>query len=165
MRIGMFVDWVGATKTQEDEYKEIEEFVMAAIGPGHKFESNVPPHKISNHDVYVIDFGGLSAMGSRDSYSVLVHELIRKIEDKPNTLFVIWSNFTFRAYRQEMLERLGLEEESLLDVQEDGTIKKHNIDHPHNLVVKDSEDFVDSIEGGVFEENTNLVRMLRERAQ
>lgn len=162
MRIAMFVDWVGAIRTEDEEYLEIRQFVEAAIGTDHKFETKVAPHKLLNHDVYVIDFGGLSAMGSRDSYSVLVHELIRQVEDRPNTLFVIWSNFTFKAYREEMLERLGLAEPGMQDIRPDGTMPAVSLDHPCNVVVKSTEDFIDSIEGGVFEETTNLVRLLRE---
>jgi hypothetical protein len=109
MKICALVDVMGTSiQTQDEEYAEIKERFCAELqlDPGEvTFLTNVMPHNLQNMstDVYVLDYGGMMP-GSEDTTRYIFRETINQIENKPNTLFVIWSSFSFNWY-QELIER------------------------------------------------------------
>ena len=101
LKIGMLVDFMGGgDKTPEDEYQEIENLFKEILEETATFTRDIFPDKLSNDfvDIYVFDFGGLLP-GYDSLIESHVSELIRQIEDHPNTLFVIWSNFTGETFK------------------------------------------------------------------
>lgn len=110
MKIGMCLDFMGCGEmTQEDEYAEIEKQFRNILGNKCSFIRNMYPYKLSNDlvDIYIFDFGGMLP-GCQDTIDSHVRDLIQQIEDHPNTLFVIWSNFTGRMFI-ELLEKEATE--------------------------------------------------------
>lgn len=111
----LFVDDASITITQDEEYELLKDELIRNCGDVFRFTFNVPPDKLPNStDIYVVDFGGLnigyggggSGSGSHlgDSYCRAIHRLI---EDRPGTLFLIWSEFTRRWYMSMVAEELG----------------------------------------------------------
>jgi hypothetical protein len=69
-------------------------------------KTNLYPHKLlegEKCDIYVFDFGGMMP-GCESMVVNHFRSLCKAIEDKPNTLFVIWSSFSYDVYYKDMLE-------------------------------------------------------------
>jgi hypothetical protein len=68
----------------------------------------VLPHQLKNKpvDLYVFDVGGLGCqMGSGDSLTFShVRTLAEMVQERPNTLFVLWSSFTTAWYKEIVSE-------------------------------------------------------------
>jgi hypothetical protein len=130
MRIGMCLDFMGCGEmTQDDEYTEIEKQFCKILGKKCSFVRDMYPHLLSNDmvDIYVFDFGGMMP-GCQDTIDSHVRELIKQIEDHPNTLFVIWSDFTGRMFL-ELLENeskkyLGAHHNIIISNGLDGEVEK-----------------------------------------
>jgi len=102
MKVCMFVDFMGGGgRTPEDEYGEIEDMFRMMVPGGLFFERDIQPYDLKNRpcDVYVFDFGGLLP-GCDSLIESQYRVLIQAIEDRPNTLFVIWSTFSGRIYKE-----------------------------------------------------------------
>lgn len=107
MKIYVYVDWMGGMfETPEEEYEQIKiQLELALETDKFIYKTEIPPWKLENEkvDVYIIDFGGLLP-GSEDSIRSIYRELIKQIEEKPNTLFILWSHFTCEWYADVMEE-------------------------------------------------------------
>lgn len=102
MKVYAFVDFMGTNnQTQEDEYAQIKKDMSKIIGPDFTYKSDIFPHEIGNDpvDFYIMDYGGLLP-GCDDTIRSLYRSLLEQIENKPNTLFIIWSSFTQRWYKE-----------------------------------------------------------------
>ena len=58
-------------------------------------------------DVYVIDYGGMGALGAVDMVYSVLRGVLKLVQEKPNTLVVIWTSFTGRYYQGVVEEELG----------------------------------------------------------
>ncbi|MCE5335228.1 MAG: hypothetical protein LLG06_11655 [Desulfobacteraceae bacterium] len=105
MKVCALVDFVGTSEqTPEEEYAEIKRRLceLLDISPANMtYKTEVFPHQLNNEslDLYVIDFGGVLP-GCEDTIVSQFGELLNQIENKPSTLFVIWSRFTAWFYEE-----------------------------------------------------------------
>jgi hypothetical protein len=101
MKIGMYFDpYATSMKTVDEEYKEAQELLDEYIGCANQYEVNILPYKLDNNpvDIYVMDVGGL--YGGEDMMYSHYRDLISQIQQKPNTLFILWSTFTQKWYKE-----------------------------------------------------------------
>jgi hypothetical protein len=109
MKICALVDpMTSSLQTQEEEYAEIKEWFCneLRLDPNEiTFLTDVMPHKLQgmSPDVYVIDYGGMMP-GADDLVRHIFRDVIEQIDNKPNTLFVIWSQLSFSWYK-ELIEQ------------------------------------------------------------
>ena len=100
MKVYALVDWMGAGGlTADEEYVEIENEIKEIVGRPFVYKTEVYPYKLENDpvDIYIIDFGGVLP-GAESMVVDVYRQVLKQIEDKPNTLFVLWSTFTQRWY-------------------------------------------------------------------
>lgn len=100
----MFFDEYGSVlmeetpeKEMEDAKKELEEFIPKK---GIKYKI-VRPDQLKNIllDVYVVDIGGLCAIYNNPKIDYYIHKIIESVDNKPGTLFILWSSFTCKWYK------------------------------------------------------------------
>jgi len=114
MKICAYVDFMGTTlHTPEEEYIFMKKAIMGFLDISEEnliFVKNVYPYELRNNpcDLYIFDYGGVMP-GCYDTVFSHYRELVRQIQDKPNTLFLIWSAFSARNYyvdavKEEMRE-------------------------------------------------------------
>lgn len=103
MKIYALVDWMGTLdKNQTDEYDDIHIRMIEIIGhENFIYKTNVFPHQMKNDkvDIFIMDFGGVMP-GCEDTVQSHYRSLLEAIQEKPNTLFVIYSLFTERWYER-----------------------------------------------------------------
>ena len=106
MKVCALVDPMASmSQTVEEEYQGIKDEFEDEIFPDQNidFESKIQPHHLANKpvDFYIFDFGGMlpGAQGLIDSQ---VREFIRQAENHPNALFILYSAFTGREYKNVM---------------------------------------------------------------
>ena len=58
------------------------------------------------YDILIFDFGGIG-IGSTDLAYSLSREILKLIEDRPNTLFVAWTSFTNEYLKDACEKELG----------------------------------------------------------
>ena len=98
VKVGIFVDPLGTSlQNPELEYREIEKEVRDALrGTSFipKFKREIQPDALSSErlDIYIVDYGGISMQGCSGLIDFYNRELIKSIEDKQGTLFIIWSS-------------------------------------------------------------------------
>ena len=110
--VGIFVDPIGVMDmTPEEEMDYIEMLFREDIkGFNFEFKRELTPHELSNQsvDVYVFDFGGL--LPGCDSLIVSMYrDLLKQIEDHPNTLFFIYGALSPMYYKDELEQMFGEE--------------------------------------------------------
>lgn len=115
VKVCMMVDWM-AVPCEDAEYEDIErEMQLHTEIPANKFsfERRVHPHQLTNKrlDLYIIDFGGVMP-GSEDTIVSHFRELVRQVEEKPNTLFIIWTRMT-KGWYIEALQKENPELEAV----------------------------------------------------
>lgn len=109
MKIAALVDPMGTSRQSPDEeYAEILELFAEILGIDSQkidFRKDVYPWELSNgsYDVYVMDYGGMMP-GCESTIASLFREMIRQIQEHPNTLFFIWSAFTAAYWYKLMIE-------------------------------------------------------------
>jgi len=89
---------------QELEYEAIEKELRSELDDFElSIERNVLPHKLANRpfDIYLFDFGGMMP-GCEDMVEGHYRELIRQIENHPNSVFILYSSFSVRWYKECM---------------------------------------------------------------
>lgn len=105
MKICALVDPMGTSfQEPKEEYEEIKQRFCEELCLEPNEVTLVPdvmPHTLSgiSTDAYVIDYGGMLS-GVDDLVRSIFREFIKQVEDKPNTLFIIWSTFSFRWYKE-----------------------------------------------------------------
>jgi hypothetical protein len=151
MKICALVDPFGTSQQEpEDEYAEIKNDFCEILGLDPNkvtFLTDVMPHKLqgTSVDAYVIDYGGMMP-GSEDLVRSIFREVINQIEDKPNTLFIIWSKFSFDWY-QELIKEESPEliAPNVVFAGDDGAWDKisewFDIKPPVKHAVKEDEEF------------------------
>lgn len=104
MKILMFTDPMGSLgKTQEEEYEQLKTDLESVLGTNIDAEFNIPPWKLQNRSIplYIFDFGGIG-LGCYDTVNGMLKQLHEAAVEHPNTLFVIWSSFTWERYKDVM---------------------------------------------------------------
>ena len=102
MKVYALVDFMGTgQQSQEEEYEQIKKDMSSIIGPNFIYKTEIYPHELKNDpvDFYIMDWGGLLP-GAEMTTMSLYRSLLEQIENKPNTLFIIWSLFTNRWYKE-----------------------------------------------------------------
>jgi hypothetical protein len=98
----------GDTVEQEVKYckKWLKDFIFE--NKKFKFESTFDSLKIveDRYDILIFDFGGIG-FGCTDLAYSLSREILKLIEDRPNTLFVAWTYFTNDYLKGECEKELG----------------------------------------------------------
>ena len=128
IKVCAFVDRIGSgTTTPDEEYAYIKKEIEDALDQEILFKKNISPWQLKNEpcDCYVIDYGGISTGGSRDIF--FFKDVLSIVQEKPNTLFVLWSAFSERFY-QETIE------------EENPTFKAPNV-----VFLSDSDNYKDQI--------------------
>jgi len=111
MTIWMYVDeFSSMMSSTAKEYAEIRGCFRKWL-PKHKilFCKDKRPHELANArpDIYVFDIGGLCYVDySGNQRHNFCHEVVRQVEDHPNTLFVPWTSMTRASLRFAMTEFL-----------------------------------------------------------
>ncbi len=100
IKVCMLVDFM-AIPTEDDEYTEIECLIKDILECEISFERGVYPHELSNKkvDIYVIDYGGVLP-GCESMIASHFRELVNQVENKQNTLFIIWTTMTLNWYME-----------------------------------------------------------------
>lgn len=96
MIVGMCVDWMG---NEQEEYEEIKEEIKKILEQEKIiFKEGIMPHMINTPlDLYIVDFGGVLS-GCDDTIISFFGGLLDSIENRPQTLFIIWTSFTLDWY-------------------------------------------------------------------
>lgn len=112
--VWMLVDEAGTSLGGPDtEYAGIERDFRYEFANEMDFRRDKHPRELTGRrpDLYVIDFGGLSAGciggGGHAITDSTIRELARQVLDHPNTAFVLWSSFTERWYDAMIREVAG----------------------------------------------------------
>jgi len=94
---------------QQKEYDAIERNMRETF-PEFKmvFVRDIFPHQLANEsfEIYLFDFGGMLP-GCEDMVASQYRELARQVEDHPNALFLLYSSFSVRWYKELMEEDSG----------------------------------------------------------
>ena len=132
MNVLFFNDPVGTYfgETPEEEAESCREILEELVFENKKFqfESTMNPMDLENkkYDILLFDFGGMG-MGASGMVASLSRQILKLIEDRPNTLFVAWSSFTTRFLEDECEDELGKHVNLIhRDVDTEQTIKKIN---------------------------------------
>jgi hypothetical protein len=112
MKILYFCDPIGTftgdTVDQEIKYckKWLKDFIFE--NKKFQFKSTFDSMAIINeqYDILIFDFGGLG-IGCSGLVTSLSREILKLIEERPNTLFVAWTSFTNEYLRDECEKELG----------------------------------------------------------
>jgi hypothetical protein len=112
INILFFQDAIGTFTgaTAEEEALEVKQWLKDFIFGKKKFEykstfdSCDPGDK--QYDILIFDFGGIG-IGCTDLAYSLSREILRLIEEKPNTLFIAWTSFTNEYLQGECEKELG----------------------------------------------------------
>ena len=112
MKILYFCDPIGTftgdTADQEVKYckKWLKDFIFE--NKKFQFKSTFDSMAIRNeqYDILIFDFGGLG-IGCSGLVDSLSREILKLIEDRPNTLFVAWTSFTNEYLKDACEKELG----------------------------------------------------------
>ena len=112
MKILYFCDpigtFIGNTADQEIKYckKWLKDFIFE--NKKFHFKSTFDSMAIINeqYDILIFDFGGLG-IGCSGLVTSLSREILKLIEERPNTLFVAWTSFTNEYLKDECEKELG----------------------------------------------------------
>jgi len=102
MKVYALVDYMGTLgQTPDEEYEQIKKDMSSIIGPDFIYKTEIFPHDLKNDPVnfYIMDWGGILPGAEMTTLSIY-RSLLEQIENKPNTLFIIWRTFTQRWYRE-----------------------------------------------------------------
>jgi hypothetical protein len=113
MKILYFCDPIGTftgdTADQEVKYckKWLKDFIFE--NKKFQFKSTFDSMAIINerYDMLIFDFGGVGCMGASELAYSLSREILKLIEERPNTLFVAWTSFTNEYLKDECEKELG----------------------------------------------------------
>ena len=116
MIIATFVDDAGIMHSDREQeqgeiIKTLRELVFGdevAITEKH----DISPIEARNErfDLYVIDYGGMSAWGAHDLAMSLFRSFVHLVEDFPNRLFIVWSDYSYtHLYKEALQEEFGLD--------------------------------------------------------
>lgn len=72
-----------------------------------RIDENMMKMRKESLDLLIIDYGGLSMMGSTASGQINIWHACHYAEEHPGCLVVIWTTFTSRLYEAEMQEEFG----------------------------------------------------------
>ena len=112
--VGIFVDFMGAMDMSMKDEMDYIQTMFKENFPDIKFlfKRELPPGGLEQTpvDLYVFDWGGVMP-GCDDTTHSMYRSLVKQIEEKPNTLFVIWSSFSKRYYEDELAEAFPKEKD------------------------------------------------------
>jgi len=93
----------------ENEYAEMKRTLEDALCCAIEMKTDIPPHDLKNRspDIYVIDYGGIGALGASMLSECVFSEFAEAVEEHPNTLFIVWSSFSEGFYRAAIANELG----------------------------------------------------------
>lgn len=112
MRVLFFNDPMGTIfgHSAEEEAEYCKEVLQEWIFEDKKFifESTMDSMDIETkkYDILIFDFGGIG-IGASGMIASLSRQILKLIEDRPNTLFIAWTEFTNRFLEDECEKELG----------------------------------------------------------
>ena len=112
LRVVMCTDPMASCVHDNDqgaEYDAIEkELQDVLVEFDLSFERNIFPYQLKNKpfDIYLFDFGGMT-YGCEDTVASHFAELARQAEDHPSAVFIIYSTFSVRIYKECLENELG----------------------------------------------------------
>ena len=109
MRCVIAVDDAGMISSAEQDAAHVEVEMLQNCGDVFEFVTHDPIglRNAPRADVYVIDFGGLGSGLSTTLASLCARQLQVLVEKHPGSLFLLWSAFTGRWYRDEIEAEAG----------------------------------------------------------
>jgi hypothetical protein len=111
MKILYFGDPIGCGGDSfEDEALCVKRTLKGLVFENKKFEFKATIGSMDlvekQYDILIFDFGGMG-IGCSGMVSSLSREILKLIEDRPNTLFVAWTSFTNDYLKDECVKELG----------------------------------------------------------
>lgn len=112
IKIMYWGDWNGMMGQggPEEESLDCKRWFKYHIFEKEKFEFTLAegPHEFDSlgYDILVFDFGGIG-YGCSGFVDSLTRQLLKLIEDRPNTLFIAWTHFTNEFLKDACEEELG----------------------------------------------------------
>lgn len=113
-RVIYFADPIGSLvngPSFEEEGKECRRIFKRLVFGKDKFSFLVTCDSLKiveeKYDILIFDFGGIG-LGATDLARSLAREILKLIEDRPNTLFIAWTYFTNEYLEQECEKELGI---------------------------------------------------------
>jgi len=101
MKVIAFVDpWGAMGKDADEEYEQIKLDLQKILQCEIELEKDIPPHALDNRSfaAYVFDYGGMLP-GCGDLINSFYRCIHDAVIDHPNSLFIIWSSYTGREYK------------------------------------------------------------------
>ena len=96
-------------ESYKGQYNSLSEMIGAMMDDVQFIE--LDPIKISqlpnNTNLCVVDFGGLCGGYGTKTGALMCRELVKIIEDRPSTLFMIWSTHSAHYYQEAILNALS----------------------------------------------------------
>ena len=112
--MGLYVDFMGTLDMRMKEEMDYIQTMFEEYFPNIKFLFKRELHpeglKQTPVDLYVLDWGGILPGCDRLTETVY-NSLVKQIEEKPNTLFVIWSSFSEYNYKEELAQAFPKEKD------------------------------------------------------
>ncbi len=103
--MGIYVDFMGTLNMGMKKEMDYIQTVFKDEFPDIEFlfKREMHPHNLKQSpiDLYVFDWGGVMP-GCDRLTETLYNTLVAQIGERPNTLFVIWSSFSERYYKDEL---------------------------------------------------------------
>lgn len=110
MIVWLYVDqFASMLTTVEEEYEGLERLFRESLDCALVFHRDKYPHELRNGcpDIYLFDIGGLCYVDhSGDRRHDFCHEVVRAVEEHPNTLFIPWTSMTRDMFRFALTEVL-----------------------------------------------------------
>ena len=111
IRVLFFNDPMGTSdETPAEEAKYCKRWFKELVFEKKKFAFEYTTGSMDletqKYDILVFDFGGIG-MGAGGLIDSLSRQILKLIEDKPNTLFIAWSHFTNIYLKDECEKELG----------------------------------------------------------
>lgn len=111
MKILFFADPMGtSSETFKEEGNYCRRYFKEHIFEDKKFDFEITVNSLDIetkvYDILIFDFGGVG-IGAPGLITSLSRQILKLIEDKPNTLFIAWTHFTNEYLKDECKKELG----------------------------------------------------------
>jgi len=142
MKACIAIDDASFSSTHREESLGIQQQLVIQCGDIWTFVEHDPLFfkDAPKADVYVVDFGGLGVgYGSNSSAERCCHQLVQAIEDNPGRLYIIWSAWTMRWYKDMLRDIL------VAAMPLDADVDDVKVELPANVIVYDYSSSWDEI--------------------
>jgi len=109
VKTGIVTDFMASSMaTSEEERAEIVDILSSwGLDLDVRYSEDAIMEDMPRLDLLVIDYGGLSGMGSDGLVTAQVNEALFWAQEHPGALLIIWSSYTWRIYHYELEEQFG----------------------------------------------------------